>query len=74
MQIDSEKSFIGELRSRIDVYYNIIIRNLRDSIPKAIGFLLVKAAQEQLQYQLYNEIMRNENSLSSIQEVFKNYF
>ena len=44
MQIDSEKSFIGELRSRIDVYYNIIIRNLRDSIPKAIGFLLVKAA------------------------------
>ncbi|EGR28835.1 hypothetical protein IMG5_168710 [Ichthyophthirius multifiliis] len=67
-QIDSEKTFINELRSRIDVYYNIIIRNVRDSIPKAIGFFLVKAAQEQLQFQIYNEIMRNESSLSSIQE------
>ncbi|KAL4444748.1 hypothetical protein ABPG74_015956 [Tetrahymena malaccensis] len=67
-QMDAEKAFINELRSRVDVYFNIVVRNVRDSIPKAIGFFLVKAAQEQLQYQLYNEIMRSEDSLGSIAE------
>lgn len=41
---DPKKVFIDELRSRVDTYYNIIIRNIRDSVPKAIGYFLVKAA------------------------------
>lgn len=53
---------------RVDYYFNIVVKNVRDTIPKTVGYFLVKAAQEQLQYSLYNEIMRNEDSLGSIAE------
>jgi len=33
---------------------------VRDSIPKAIGFFLVKASQERLQFELYAQINKNE--------------
>ena len=36
--------FIDELRSRVDTYYSIVIRNVRDTVPKAIGYFLVKGA------------------------------
>jgi len=34
----------NEMRKRIDAYYNIVLRNVRDFIPKAIGYFLVKMA------------------------------
>jgi len=45
---------------RIDAYFRIVVRNIRDSIPKAVGFFLVKASQEKLQFELYAQINRNE--------------
>ncbi|EGR30647.1 hypothetical protein IMG5_126860 [Ichthyophthirius multifiliis] len=65
---DIEKAFINELRQRVDNYFSILVRNVRDTIPKSIGFFLVKASQDQLQFQLYNELLRNEESLNSIAE------
>ncbi len=41
--IDSNTAFILELRARIDAYFGIVVRNVRDSVPKAIGYFLVKA-------------------------------
>lgn len=57
--IDSNTAFILELRARIDAYFGIVVRNVRDSVPKAIGYFLVKAVQEKMQYMLYSEIMKN---------------
>jgi hypothetical protein len=34
--------FVNEMRKRINEYFEIVLRNVRDSIPKAIGFFLVK--------------------------------
>jgi len=51
--LDSTKVLIDELRARIDSYFNILIRNIRDSVPKAVGFFLVKASQEKMQFALY---------------------
>jgi len=34
--------FILELRSRIDAYFNLVVRGVRDSVPKAIGWFLVR--------------------------------
>lgn len=31
-----------EMRKRIDAYFAIVLRNVKDAIPKAIGFFLVK--------------------------------
>lgn len=47
--LDPKKVLVKELRNRVDLYYRILIRNLRDSIPKVsvvimqyIGYYLVK--------------------------------
>jgi len=45
--------FVREIRTRIDSYFRLVIRNIRDSIPKAVGFFLVRASQEKLQFELY---------------------
>jgi hypothetical protein len=39
---------VNEIRARIDAYFRIVVRNVRDTIPKGIGFFLVKASQEKL--------------------------
>jgi hypothetical protein len=37
---------VRELRTRVDAYYRIIIRNLRDTVPKTIGHFMVKVSQD----------------------------
>jgi vacuolar protein sorting-associated protein 1 len=60
--------FVREIRSRIDAYFKISVRNVRDTIPKAIGFFLVKQSQERLQFELYAQINKNENLTKSLGE------
>jgi len=66
--VDPEKLFIDEMRTRIDAYFAIVLRNIRDTIPKLIGNFLVKAIQEKLQYTLYNEINKNESIMDLVGE------
>jgi len=63
-----EKLFIDEMRSRIDAYFCIVLRNIRDTIPKILGNFLVKAVQEKMQYTLYNEINKNEQLMNMVGE------
>jgi dynamin 1-like protein len=39
---------VAELRTRIDAYFAIVLRNVKDSIPKAIGYFLVRKSQDVL--------------------------
>jgi len=59
-QVDPQKVFVNELRNRIDAYFALVCRNVRDSVPKIIGTFLVRAAQDKLQFSIYDEINRNE--------------
>jgi SpoVK/Ycf46/Vps4 family AAA+-type ATPase len=34
-------SFVGELRIRIDQYFALVTRNIRDRVPRTIGYFLV---------------------------------
>ena len=36
-------AFCEEIRKRLDSYFEVTVRNVRDSIPKAIGYYLVSA-------------------------------
>jgi dynamin 1-like protein len=45
--------FVKEIRARIDAYFKLVVRNVRDAIPKTIGYFLVKSSQERLQFELY---------------------
>ena len=55
-QIDAKNIFIKEIRSRIEAYFKLIVRNLRDSIPKIMGNYLVKEIEENMQLKLYNKL------------------
>ena len=54
--IDAKNIFIREIRNRIEAYFKLIVRNLRDSIPKIMGNFLVKEIQENMQLKLYNKL------------------
>ena len=42
VKYDSQNAFVNQLRQRIDEYFALVLRNVKDSIPKAIGFFLVR--------------------------------
>lgn len=53
---DSQNVFVTQLRAKIDDYFSLVQRNVKDSIPKAIGYFLVRKSQEKLQMELYNQV------------------
>jgi len=57
----SQNVFVREIRGRIDDYFVLSLRNLRDIIPKQIGYFLVKMSQEKLQFELYTRLQNNKN-------------
>lgn len=40
----SANSFVRDLRTRIDSYFSIVLRSVKDSIPKSIGYFLVRTS------------------------------
>eukprot|EP01022_Parablepharisma_sp_SALTPOND_P008035 TRINITY_DN135101_c2_g1_i1.p1 TRINITY_DN135101_c2_g1~~TRINITY_DN135101_c2_g1_i1.p1 ORF type:complete len:868 (+),score=80.71 TRINITY_DN135101_c2_g1_i1:151-2604(+) len=58
--LDPTKIYVKELRTRIEAYYKLVIRNIRDSIPKTIGCFLVKAIEDKLQLELATKLTNNE--------------
>lgn len=61
-------AFVMEMRKRIDQYFDIVLRNIRDSVPKAIGCFLVKKSQEVLQFELYNQVNSNPHLAQALGE------
>lgn len=49
----STNIFVKEIRARIDSYFKITIRTVRETIPKLIGYFMVRQTQEKLQAELY---------------------
>jgi len=62
------QAYVDEIRKRLDMYFKIIVRGIRDSVPKAIGFFLVNGIQEHIQYDLYAEINKNESMAETLGE------
>ena len=47
-RVDPRKLFVNEIRLRIDTYFRLVIRNVRDTVPKAIGYFLVRGSMERM--------------------------
>merc|ERR1719162_44293 len=52
--------FVNEIRFRLDSYFDVMIRTVRDEIPKAIGFYLVRAVVDKIQFELLNTLNRDD--------------
>ena len=59
-QARGKNIFVKEIRARIDAVFKITIRTVRETIPKLIGYFLVRMSQEKLQVELYQKINENE--------------
>ena len=57
--------FIREVRGRIEAYFKLIVRNLRDSIPKALGYTLVRTIENDMKMKLY-QMLNNDKSMVSV--------
>ena len=64
----SGNSFTRDLRSRIDSYFAIVLRSVKDSIPKSIGHFLVRTSQDTLQFELYNQVNTNKGLTATLGE------
>lgn len=53
---------------RIDKYFGLVLRNVRDTIPKQIGFFLVRKSQDALQTDLFMRINANPSITESLGE------
>ena len=60
--------FIKEIRNRIEAYFKLIVRNLRDSIPKIIGNNLIKSIEDNMQIELYNQLYKSNEMVSLLSE------
>jgi hypothetical protein len=67
-RVDTRNIFIREIRNRIEAYFKLVVRNLRDSIPKSIGHFLVKSIQDTMQLKLYNQLYKNTEMVSCLNE------
>ena len=57
-----------ELRARIDKYFHIVVRNMRDVIPKVIGQFLVKKFNETIEVEILNGLSQKDYCLSTLNE------
>lgn len=65
---DPNRLLANELRYRIDSYFNLVCRNVRDSVPKIIGTFLVRACQDELKYTLYDSINKHDELMTLLSE------
>lgn len=62
------QAFVKQLRDRIDQYFKIVLRNVRDLIPKTIGYFLVQKSQDKLQNDLWMKISANQRIMNLLGE------
>jgi hypothetical protein len=56
------------MRNRIDAYFSLVIRNVRDTVPKVVGYFLVRSVMDKMQLHLYEFINQNEAVLNLVSE------
>ena len=65
---NSREIFLEEIKSRIDSYFRIVVRNVRDTIPRTVGYFLVRSSMDKMQLEMYKKINLNENLLTHLSE------
>ena len=59
---------ILELRQKLDNYFGIIVRNMRETVPKIIGKFLILDLNNKIQVEILNELNKIDYCLKSLQE------
>ena len=60
--------FIREIRGRIEAYFKLIVKNLRDAIPKTIGYTLLKPIENNMKMELYKMLNEDKKIVEVLNE------
>ena len=63
-----DKGLVQGMRSRVEAYFKLCVKNLRDSIPKAIGYNLVQSIQDNMEMYLYKALYDNKEIVEVLNE------
>jgi hypothetical protein len=56
-------AFVHEIKERVVEYFFLVFRNLRDTVPKIIGNVLINNSANQMQVELYDAISRDQQTI-----------
>jgi len=59
---------VAELRFRIDAYFNITVKNIRNTVPKVVGQFLLKKLRDNLEVEILNSLAKKNYCLDGIVE------
>ena len=62
---EGKSVFVREIRGRIEAYFKLIVRNLRDAIPKTLGYTLLKPIENDMKMELY-EMLNNDKKIIEV--------
>lgn len=65
---DKKTHFIKQVRNRLDAYLRLVQKNLKDSIPKIIGQILLEKTTQMLHSEIYTGISNNKEILECLNE------
>ena len=66
--MDSNRMLEYELRTKVDIYFNIVVRNLKDSIPKLLGHFFLQKINEGLEFNMLNRLSRLDYCIDTLEE------
>ena len=66
--VETNNMLIYELRVKVNRYFNIVVRNLRDAIPKIIGRFLMQKINERLEFEILNKLNQINYCLDTLEE------
>lgn len=59
---------VVELRNRIDCYFNIVVKNIRNTVPKIVGQFLLQKLRENLEVEILNALAKRNYCLDGFAE------
>lgn len=68
LMMEPLRLYVNEMRMRIESYFKLVLRSVRDSVPKVIGCFLVRAIQEKMQLELATRLSKNEQIQAVLSE------
>lgn len=64
-ELSKKNPMILELKKRVNIYYKITVKNLREIIPKNIKYTLVFALFREIQFEIFQSCLGNKQQITS---------
>jgi hypothetical protein len=64
-ELSKKHPMIVELKKRVNVYYKITVKNLREVVPKNIRSILVERLQKEIEFEIFQACLGEKEQVQS---------